>query len=423
MATVTAASSATADISYEDLYARWEKNNWRATEIDFSQDVIDWNEKLTEQQRKGSLWLYALFFHGEDSVADNLSPYVDAAPREEQTYFLATQQVDEARHAVFFHRFMHEVVGVGDGSIGSSLRATAPELPWGHRKVFAHLDEMADALRKDRSKLQLAKAVTLYHVVVEATMAQSGQHMIEDYLERLDILPGFREGMRMVSLDEQRHIAFGVKLLADLYAEDPEQIGPAILGTIREVLPWLADVATPPGLDRGYTESLGFGLEDLGEAATRSLEQKLRAIGLPLEQMEGLPFDLNDSHRERALIGLRLRFANFLGPGGPLDLDEANVELFFETLARQAVSRHVKPGTTIQWDFSDHEPWYMELNNGSTHAARGRVPKPTLTFKTSFADWVDVSAGRADPRRLVLTGRVRPRGNLLVLPKLAKVFG
>ena len=43
-------------------------------------------------------------------MADNLSPFIDAAPREEQKYFLTTQQVDEARHAIFFKRFMHEVV-------------------------------------------------------------------------------------------------------------------------------------------------------------------------------------------------------------------------------------------------------------------------------------------------------------------------
>jgi hypothetical protein len=30
-----------------------------------------------------------LFFWGEDAVADNLSPFIDAAPREEQKYFLA----------------------------------------------------------------------------------------------------------------------------------------------------------------------------------------------------------------------------------------------------------------------------------------------------------------------------------------------
>jgi len=46
MATVTVPSS-TEQISYEDLYARWEKGNWRATEIDFSQDREDWRHRLS----------------------------------------------------------------------------------------------------------------------------------------------------------------------------------------------------------------------------------------------------------------------------------------------------------------------------------------------------------------------------------------
>src|ERR1700716_3654792 len=100
-------------VSYADLYARWEQGNWRATEIDFSVDRRQWQETFTELERRSALWTYALFFHGEDSVADNLSPFIDAAPREEQKYFLATQQVDEARHAVLFARFMSDVAGVG----------------------------------------------------------------------------------------------------------------------------------------------------------------------------------------------------------------------------------------------------------------------------------------------------------------------
>ncbi|HTB69780.1 MAG TPA: ribonucleotide-diphosphate reductase subunit beta, partial [Solirubrobacteraceae bacterium] len=96
-------------ISYSDLYARWERGNWKATELDFTEDARQWREDFTEFERTAALWNYCLFFWGEDAVADNLSPYVDAAPLEEQKYFLTTQQVDEARHAVFFKRFMHEV--------------------------------------------------------------------------------------------------------------------------------------------------------------------------------------------------------------------------------------------------------------------------------------------------------------------------
>ena len=184
--------SAMDKISYADLYARWERGNWQATEIDFSADREQWREGFSELERKAALWNYSMFFHGEDAVADDLAPFIDAAPREEQKYFLTTQQVDEARHSVFFHRFMEEVVERGDGTIAGALAATEPELTWGFRRTFEMLDEVTGVLRKDRSRTALARAVTMYHFVVEATLAQPGQHFIQDYLERKDVLPGFR---------------------------------------------------------------------------------------------------------------------------------------------------------------------------------------------------------------------------------------
>jgi ribonucleotide reductase beta subunit family protein with ferritin-like domain len=216
----TTTSRATDLISYEDLYARWEQGNWSAMELDFSEDARQWREEMTQFERTAALWNYALFFWGEDAVADNLSPYIDAAPLEEQKYFLATQQVDEARHAIFFKRFMHEVCGIGDGTMAGGLGAIEPQLTWGFRRTFERLDTIADELRADRSLPKLSAAVTLYHMVVEATLAQPGQHFITNYLEKRDMLPAFRAGMEQIARDEQRHIGFGVKLLADVASGD-----------------------------------------------------------------------------------------------------------------------------------------------------------------------------------------------------------
>src|SRR3954464_10040100 len=298
--------SAGAQVSYSDLYARWERGNWRAMEIDFTEDRRQWHEVLTEHERRAALWSYAMFFHGEDAVAGDLAPFIDAAPREEQKYFLTTQQADEARHAVFFKRFMDEVAGVGDGSVAGGLRAVEPELTWGFRKTFALLDEVTGALRADQSRVALARAVTMYHVVVEALLAQPGQHFISDYLSKRDLLPGFREGMRLVALDEQRHIGFGVKLLNDLATEDPG-VRDAVADLIREVTPYSLAVFIPPNWDRSYTECFGFTLEEIYTEGARSFDQKLRAAGLPLESLPGppvLPLELD--HRQRAEYGLAM---------------------------------------------------------------------------------------------------------------------
>jgi ribonucleotide reductase beta subunit family protein with ferritin-like domain len=415
--------AATEQIDYADLYARWERGNWSATEIDFSQDRIDWETKFTDEQRRSALWLYTLFFHGEDSVADNLSPYIDAAPLEEQKYFLATQQVDEARHAVFFHRFMHEVAGVGDGSLSGGLRATAPQLNWGHRTVFKRLDRMADELRRDHSPRKLAAAITLYHVVVEGTLAQPGQHIIEESLERMDLLPGFREGIRNVAIDEQRHIAFGVKVLADLYKEDPRGTQDAIVDIIREVLQYTLSVPIPPNWDESYTECFGYSMLDLYEQGAISNEAKLRAVGLPLDQIAHFPFPMDVSARERARRALVLLRAGLLGQrNGTIGRDPETVQILFDLLAVNARGEEVPDGTTIQWDFRDADPWYLELNGTRKVAVQGRLAKPSVRLRMRFDDFAEVVSKRSAPPMLVVKGKLRPWGDPRVLLKLQRLF-
>ena len=407
-------------VSYEDLYERWEHGNWRASELDFTVDREQWQNVFTDIERRGALWTYSLFFHGEDSVADNLSPYIDAAPREEQKYFLATQQVDEVRHAVLFARFMREVVGVGSDT-ASSLDATRPELSWGFRKVFGRLDRMADELRRDRSRPKLAQAITLYHLIVEAALAQPGQHLIEESLTKRDLLPGFREGMGHVSRDEQRHIAFGVKMVADLIREDPD-CRPAIEELLREIFPFTAAVFVPPGWDERYITSFGFTLEEIYTYGAEAMEGRFRAAGLdPLQLRVGMPFDVPPA--ERARRGLVMLRAGYLGqPNGPVKPDREVTALLFDGLTRQ-LDPSVAPGATIQWKFSDAEPWHVRINDGSAEAAPGPVEHPDLTFSCRFQDWLDVAAGRVDPLRATLTGRIRPHGKLRMLLRARKLFG
>ena len=411
------------NVSYTDLYRRWEQGNWRAMELDFSVDKEQWLSEFDDFDRKAALWNYALFFWGEDAVADGLSPYIDAAPLEEQKYFLATQQVDEARHAVFFNRFMKEVVGIGGNSIGEGLTAIEPQLNWGFRKVFDRLDAMCDELRRNPSIPQLAAAITLYHFVIEATLAQTGQHFITRYLTDRDIFPGFRAGMENVAADEQRHIGFGVKLLSDLREMDSE-VPHAVADLLREVLPWTVAVIVPPGWDERYITAFGTTWEDLAAEGVTSLMSKLRSAGMPLEELPGPPvFPVLGTPQERAVRTKRLLKAGYIGEKvGPPSLGAGDVEAFFESVAWALDSAAVAEPGAIQWDFKDADPWYVVVANGSTRAERGRADSPRLTLKTSFEDFVDVAANRQDPRRLLATGRMRARGDLRWVWKSRRMF-
>jgi putative sterol carrier protein len=414
-------------ISYEDLYARWERGNWSATELDFSEDARQWQEDFTEFERQAAVWNYCLFFWGEDAVADNLSPYIDAAPIEEQKYFLATQQVDEARHAVFFKRFMQEVCGIGTGSMASGLQSIKPSLTPGFRKIFDRLDRMADELRADRSPAKLAAAVTLYHVVIEAALAQPGQHFIYGYLERRDQLPAFREGMKNIAADEQRHIGFGVKLLADLNREDPVGVPRAVAHILRQVTRYTAQVLMPPGWDERYITVFGATYDEVGVEGLTSMTTKLRSAGLAIDTLPGPPLlppglsPLEISQRGRALakagvIGVR---------EGPSDRDPETLAMLFDTIRRQVNPNHgLKRPTTFQWDFTDADvsPWHLTVQNGTSLVQQGEAPKPDLRLRLSYQDWVDIVGERLDPLRALATGRLRPRGNPLAMARLSRVF-
>jgi len=436
MATATPTSSTTdsnlaslpADaISYSDLYSRWERGNWCATELDFTEDARQWREEFTEFERHAAMWNYCLFFWGEDAVADNLSPYIDAAPLEEQKYFLTTQQVDEARHAVFFKRFMQEVCGVGDGSASSGLMAIKPQLTSGFRKIFDRLDTMADELRADRSPSQLAAAVTLYHIVIEAALAQPGQHFICSYLEERDQLPAFRSGMQNIAADEQRHIGFGVKLLSDLNREDPVGVPKAVARILRDVTRYTSQVLMPPGWDERYLTVFNYTFDTIGVEGLTSMTTKLRSAGLAIETLPGPPLmppglePLEISKRGRALakagvVGVR---------EGPSSRDPETVALIFDTVRRQVSPSHglTRP-TTFQWEFTDPDipTWHLTVDNGSSVVEQGEAPGPDLRLRLSYQDWVDIVGQRLDPVRALATGRLRPRGNPLALARLTKVF-
>ena len=424
MAVTEAPRSAAAQLSYDDLYARWERSNWRSTELDFSVDREHWNERFSEFERKAALWNYSLFFWGEDAVADSLSPYIDAAPHEEQKYFLATQQVDEARHAVFFRRFMNEVIGIGGGDTAGTLAAIEPQLTWGFKKLFARLDEMADELRRDRSRPKLAAAVALYHLLIEATIAQTGQHFIQSYLEDRDVMPGFREGIGNVAADEQRHIGFGIKLLADLQREDSD-CAAAVAEELRNSSRSSLALFVPPGWDRRYTECFGYTLEQIYADGTRSMESKLRAAGMPLEELPGppvMPLDMTAEERSERVIALLM--AGFLGEKtGPPASDPESQWLLFDTMARTAASDGLDGRKVLQWEFRDAPAWHLNLANGAAAAEPGRVEDADLTLRCRYEDWVDIFSGRLDPRLAMATGRLRPRGSVRTLLKLPRVFG
>ena len=231
-----------------DLYQRWERQQWSATEIDFAVDRRQW-ESLPSAVRQQVEGTFVGFFYGEQAVTDTLSPLVHAAPDEDNRLFLSTQLVDEARHAYFFARFFSLALGV-EGGLRETL-AHADRLlrrRGGYSRIFhpedGELVESTEAVRLDPGDYgKWVQAITIYHLMIEGVLALPGQRRLLRILRASDLLPGFRAGFTAVTRDESRHVSYGIWALREAVRAGRE---PDIRAVVDRTLHLCMGVGTNP---------------------------------------------------------------------------------------------------------------------------------------------------------------------------------
>jgi ribonucleoside-diphosphate reductase beta chain len=267
-------------LSYRKLYELWERQQWAVQDLDFSQDRIDWHERIEPGERVARLYGLSSFFVGEQRVAAELGPIMRAVPDEDMRIFLCTQIADEARHVAFFDRFYREVGVLEAEGLQERLEQTSQHLNPEFHTLF---DEMLHG-RVDRLAVEpedreaLVEAITIYHMITEGMLALTGQHFIIDFNERAGTLPGFVAGFTNVARDEHRHVAFGARFLREMAQED-DRYRDAIQRTLVESGPAADGVLMPPWYEEG-TELLGATLDETRAFAMKSLERRLKVIGL-----------------------------------------------------------------------------------------------------------------------------------------------
>jgi ribonucleoside-diphosphate reductase beta chain len=269
-------------LDYGELYRLWERQQWATQDLDFTQDRIDWHERIPEDERFQRMYGLSSFFIGEERVAAELGPIVRAAPDEDMRVFLCTQIADEARHVAFFDRFYSEVGVLAAGDLKGRLTETAEHLNPEFGVLFDEmLGRRVDRLAIEPQDLEtLVEAVTIYHMVVEGMLALTGQHFIMDYNERVGTLPAFVEGFTLVARDEHRHVAFGARFLRDMTQRDP-RYAEAIQRTLTEVLPVADGVLKPSWItDDDELTLFGVSTNETRAFALNALERRMKVIGL-----------------------------------------------------------------------------------------------------------------------------------------------
>jgi ribonucleoside-diphosphate reductase beta chain len=195
--------------SFSHIVARLQ---WDATVIDLAADALAWPE-LQPERRERLTTLLAGFCVAEQAVSEHLTPFTGATADTLVAWVFFLQRRDEDRHALLFDRVAAEVLGL-PGATSAERRAAAREHVTPEVLELFEVRLPATAAELAAGRTTLENGVSLYHMLLEGIVFAAGQRALLEDLED-GALPGVREGVRRVDLDERWHIGFGLRCLID----------------------------------------------------------------------------------------------------------------------------------------------------------------------------------------------------------------
>jgi ribonucleoside-diphosphate reductase beta chain len=264
------------------LYRDWEHEQWNPWSIDLALDREQWQSALSDEDKGLVYWALSSLMVAEERITTKFAGLVMAAESEEEASYLASQQVDEARHMQFYSRFQNEVIAE-PAAIAAHVARSRDQLGASFSVIFDQALVSAHERLAASPTDPFAKAdfVTIYHLIIESTLGLTAFEFITRYLTRNELLPGFVDGYSHIHHDEQRHIGYGVWFLREAAQRDLA-LAQQIRAKLRELLPAVASALAPP--DSGDTdwEALGAGSDEIRGFALNGLTRRLNIIGVPL---------------------------------------------------------------------------------------------------------------------------------------------
>jgi ribonucleoside-diphosphate reductase beta chain len=262
----------------QTLYRNWEEQQWSPWEFDLSRDRAQW-EAMEDRSLVG--FVLGSLMVAEERITTKFSGLVGSYASEEEATFLATQQVDEARHMQFYARYQDEVVSA-PAQIAAHVERARELVSPAFRTIFDEkLVAAHERLVADPADLEAKVAfVTIYHQVLEATLGLTTFEFGTRLMNRAGVLAGFVAGYTKIHHDEQRHIGYGTWFLRETVGERPE-MADVVRGTLLELLPAVAEsLSVPEGIDPG---ALDASTDELRGFALDGLARRMRIIGVSLD--------------------------------------------------------------------------------------------------------------------------------------------
>jgi ribonucleoside-diphosphate reductase beta chain len=250
------------------LFTKGNGRQWNPADIDLSRDAQDF-AAMTDEERWWTCSLAAQFMAGEESVTQDLQPFVGAMAAEGRLadeMYLTQFVYEEAKHTEAFRRWF-DAVGATD-----DLHSYIEDNQHYVQIFMEELPESLHALAQDPSPRNQIRASVTYNHIVEGTLALTGYFSWQKICASRGILPGMQQIIKHIGDDERRHMAWGTFTCRRHVAAD-DTLWDAVDERMQELLVPAMGVVTgtfdeydagPPPFDIDMNELAEYAMDKVG---------------------------------------------------------------------------------------------------------------------------------------------------------------
>jgi ribonucleoside-diphosphate reductase beta chain len=267
-----------------EMYRDAIKNTWTVEEVDFSTDVGDLRNKVTDAERHMIQRLVAFFATGDSIVANNLVlnlyKHINAP---EARMYLSRQLYEEALHVQFYLTLLDTYVP--DPVERARAFAAIENIPSIRAKADFCFKWMDSVQALDRLETRERRRQFLLNLICFAACIEGlfffGAFAYVYFLRSRGLLHGLAGGTNWVFRDESAHMSFAFEVVNTVRKEDPELFDDRMAEQVNEML----DEAI--ACELVFAEDLlgggvaGLSVRDVRKYLEFCADQRLHTLGLP----------------------------------------------------------------------------------------------------------------------------------------------
>jgi ribonucleoside-diphosphate reductase beta chain len=312
--------------AFFEMYRAAIKNTWTVEEVDFSTDVGDLQNKMTEAERHLVRRLVAFFATGDSIVANNLvlNLYKHLNAPEARMY-LSRQLYEEALHVQFYLTLLDTYVP--DPAERHEAFAAVENIPSIRRKAEFCTRWMDSIQAIDRLETREQRRQFLLNLICFAACIEGlfffGAFAYVYFLRSRGLLHGLAAGTNWVFRDESAHMAFAFEVVHTVRAEEPDLFDASLTAAVAQMLDEAIECEALFAQDLLGGGVAGLSVADVRRYLEFCADRRLETLGLGRRYGTKNPFgfmDLQDVQEVTNFFERRVS-AYQVGVSGEVTLD------------------------------------------------------------------------------------------------------